>query len=85
MKEERRLVISPKCRPRQGWEEAFRAADPVAHDEFLLGSAENEFDREEWQWSVAPRGAKEKHSSTLPPAVTRGRAGTECPSRGGAR
>jgi len=45
------LVISPERRPRQGWEEASRAAGPGADDEFLLETgAPNEFDRKEWQW-----------------------------------
>jgi antitoxin MazE len=45
------LVISPERQPRQGWGETFRAADPAAHDELLLETAEpNEFDRKEWQW-----------------------------------
>ncbi len=47
------LVISPERRPRQGWEEAFRAAAPTSavHDELLLETGDpNEFDRKEWQW-----------------------------------
>jgi antitoxin MazE len=45
------LVISPARRPRQGWEEAFRAAGPAVQNELLLETAEpNEFDRKEWQW-----------------------------------
>jgi len=45
------LVISPERRPRQGWEEAFRAAGPAVHDELLLETGDpNEFDRKEWQW-----------------------------------
>jgi antitoxin MazE len=49
--ENNRLVISPERRPRQGWEEAFRAAGTAADDELLLEPAEpNEFDRKEWQW-----------------------------------
>ena len=45
------LVISPKRKPRQGWEEAFRAARPIIDDELLLEGAEpSEFDRREWQW-----------------------------------
>jgi antitoxin MazE len=45
------LIISPERRPRQGWEEAFRAAGPAVRDELLLEIAEpNEFDRKEWQW-----------------------------------
>jgi len=45
------LVISPERRPRQGWEEAFRAAGLAARDELLLETAgPNEFDRKEWRW-----------------------------------
>jgi len=49
--ENNRLVISPERPPRQGWEEAFRAAGSSAHDELLLDdSMLNEFDRENWRW-----------------------------------
>jgi antitoxin MazE len=45
------LVISPSRRPRDGWEEAFRAAGPSANDELLLDALPaNQFDGEEWQW-----------------------------------
>ncbi len=45
------LVISPERRPRQGWEEAFRAARSALNDERLLETAaSNEFDRKEWKW-----------------------------------
>lgn len=45
------LVISPERRPRQGWDDAFRAAGLATQDELLLENARpNEFDREEWQW-----------------------------------
>jgi hypothetical protein len=45
------LVISSERKPRQGWEEAFRAAGPAIHDELLLHAVEpSEFDRQEWQW-----------------------------------
>jgi antitoxin MazE len=44
------LVISPERRPRQGWEEAFRAAGSDVHDELLLEIGPNEFDRKEWKW-----------------------------------
>jgi antitoxin MazE len=43
------LVIAPARAPREGWEEAFRAAGPSTHDE-LLPDARNQFDREEWRW-----------------------------------
>ena len=49
--ENRSLVIRPEHRPRQGWEEAFRAAGPASHDEILLRTAApSHFDGEEWQW-----------------------------------
>jgi antitoxin MazE len=45
------LVITPERRPRQGWEEAFRAARPSGQDELLLSKLPaNDFDREEWRW-----------------------------------
>jgi len=45
------LVIAPERVPRQGWEEAFRAAGLAEKDELLLdGLPPNEFDREDWQW-----------------------------------
>ncbi len=45
------LVISPGRRPRQGWEEAFRAAGTAVRDELLLETTEpNDFDRKEWEW-----------------------------------
>jgi antitoxin MazE len=46
-----RLVIAQGHRPREGWEEAFRAAGPSVHDELLLDTLPaNQFDREEWSW-----------------------------------
>lgn len=45
-----RLVITPRRRPRQGWEEAFANARPTAGEELLLDPASNDFDREEWTW-----------------------------------
>lgn len=49
--ENNRLIISPERRPRQGWEEAFRAAGTAVRDEILLDIGQaNAFDREEWQW-----------------------------------
>jgi antitoxin MazE len=45
------LVIAPGRLPRQGWEEAYRAAGSAANDELLLSTVpSNEFDREDWQW-----------------------------------
>ncbi len=49
--ENERLVISPERRPRQGWEDAFRAAGAARRDELLLQhAAASEFDRKEWRW-----------------------------------
>jgi antitoxin MazE len=49
--ENHRLIVSPERAPRQGWEEAFRAAGSSAEDELLLeGVGANEFDRKGWQW-----------------------------------
>ncbi|MDR3675726.1 MAG: AbrB/MazE/SpoVT family DNA-binding domain-containing protein [Acidobacteriota bacterium] len=48
--ENHRLVIAPARRPREGWEEAFRAAGSSTHDELLLDTPSSQFDREEWQW-----------------------------------
>jgi antitoxin MazE len=45
------LVISPERRPRQGWDDAFRASGHAAQDELMLETTEsNAFDREEWRW-----------------------------------
>jgi antitoxin MazE len=49
--EKDRLVISPARRPRQAWEEAFRAAGPATNDEIVLETMDpNEFDFTEWKW-----------------------------------
>jgi antitoxin MazE len=49
--EKHRLVITPEHCPRQGWEDAFRAAQPSTKDELLLDALPaNEFDDEDWQW-----------------------------------
>ncbi len=44
------LLIAPARLPRDGWEEAFRAAASSAHDELLLDTPSSQFDREEWRW-----------------------------------
>lgn len=47
------VIISPGRRPREGWEDAFRAAGAATEDELLLkdeGAAANQFDREDWKW-----------------------------------
>ena len=49
--EDEHLVISREQKPRQGWEEAFRAAVSSKRDPLLLaGIPPNQFDREEWNW-----------------------------------
>jgi antitoxin MazE len=49
--ENHQLVIAPSHRPREGWEEVFRAATPSVSDELLLDTLPpNQFDLEEWQW-----------------------------------
>jgi len=49
--EKDRLVISPARRPRQAWEEAFRAAGPATNDEIVLETIDlNEFDLTAWKW-----------------------------------
>ena len=45
-----RLVIAPARQPREGWDEAFRAAGSSTHDELLLDTPSTQFDREEWRW-----------------------------------
>jgi len=45
------LIISRGRRPRQGWDDAFRASGPAVDDELMLVFAEpNEFDQKEWRW-----------------------------------
>jgi antitoxin MazE len=45
------IVIAAERRPREGWDEAFRAAGPSVDDELLLDNVEpNRFDRKEWAW-----------------------------------
>ena len=45
-----RIVIERAAHPREGWEEAFKAADIDQSGELLLGDFPNEFDTEEWTW-----------------------------------
>jgi hypothetical protein len=46
-----KLALSSGRRPRQGWAEAFTAAESAQPDELLLDAiAPNQFDREEWEW-----------------------------------
>lgn len=45
------LVVSPERRPRQSWNDAFRASGSAGSDELMLeGTGSNDFDREEWKW-----------------------------------
>jgi antitoxin MazE len=45
------VIIAPVRRPREGWEDAFRAAGSSDTDELLMdGIGDNRFDREEWEW-----------------------------------
>jgi antitoxin MazE len=45
------LIISPERKPREGWEDLFRAAGSAANDErWLESAAANEFDHKEWKW-----------------------------------
>ena len=44
------LVISPQRRPRQGWDEAFRAAARPVDNALLLDLGSNKFDGKEWKW-----------------------------------
>ena len=48
--EEERLVITRERNPRQGWEDAFRAAASKRDALLLTGVPANKFDREEWTW-----------------------------------
>lgn len=48
--EEGRIVIERTKHPRDGWSEAFAAADIDESGELLLGDFPNEFDENEWTW-----------------------------------
>ncbi len=49
--ENNRLIIARGHRPREGWEDMFRAAASANQDELLLDTLPpNQFDREEWRW-----------------------------------
>jgi antitoxin MazE len=43
------LLISPVAKPREGWEEAFKAM-AAAKDDQLLETPSTSFDENEWQW-----------------------------------
>jgi antitoxin MazE len=49
------LVISPSRKPRENWNEAFRAAreeeEAAVNDNEIIGeNTQNRFDEEEWEW-----------------------------------
>lgn len=44
------LVIAPTRRPREGWEESFKAMAEAGDDAMLWPDFPNEFDEEEWTW-----------------------------------
>jgi antitoxin MazE len=49
--EDNRLVITPERATRQGWKDAFAAADPSADDPVPFNRLPaNDFDAEEWSW-----------------------------------
>jgi antitoxin MazE len=45
-----RLVISPYRPPRNGWDDAFRAAKSTRREKLLLDLGPSSFDCEEWRW-----------------------------------
>lgn len=48
--EEGCIVVERAKNPRDGWEEAFKAADIDESGELLLGDFPNESDKDEWTW-----------------------------------
>ncbi|NOT51756.1 MAG: AbrB/MazE/SpoVT family DNA-binding domain-containing protein [Chitinophagaceae bacterium] len=46
------LIMPAKARPREKWEEQFKAAKKAGHHPAaaLLGSFSNSFDKKEWTW-----------------------------------
>jgi hypothetical protein len=51
VKQRGRVDLAGTIAPRQGWEEAFRAAGSFTGDQLLLETLpSNEFDEGEWQW-----------------------------------
>lgn len=50
--EENRIVLTAVRRPRDGWNEAFRAMSAAGDDRLVDGdpSAQTRFDEEEWEW-----------------------------------
>jgi antitoxin MazE len=44
------LIIQPDRAPREGWAEAFAAAEKSGQDRAILGEITNVFDLEDWTW-----------------------------------
>jgi antitoxin MazE len=45
------IVLAKETSPRDGWEQAFRAAESTTRDPLLLkDAAPNDFDEKEWNW-----------------------------------
>ena len=44
------LIIAPHRAPREGWKEAFAAAQPIKREMLLDGLPPSAFDDEEWTW-----------------------------------
>ena len=51
--QEDQIILRAVTRPRQGWEEAFRAMAEQGDDQLLDGdlSGQSQWDQQEWQWS----------------------------------
>ena len=47
------IILRAIARPRQGWEEAFRAMAQQGDDQMLDGDliGQSQWDQQEWQWS----------------------------------
>ncbi len=48
--EDGRVVVERVADPREGWEQAFKAADIDESGELLLGEFPNDFDEDDWTW-----------------------------------
>ena len=51
--QEDQIILRAVTRPRQGWEEAFRAMAQQGDDQLLDGdlSGQSQWDQQEWQWA----------------------------------
>ncbi len=47
--QDKHLLLSPVAKPREGWDEAFKAM-AAAGDDKLLETPSTSFDENEWQW-----------------------------------